>query len=33
MGKAAASMKHVVAHLSDDDIIGISAYLDSLPPH
>lgn len=31
-GKAAALMKPVVAHLSDDDIIAISAYLGSLPP-
>jgi cytochrome c553 len=32
MRKAAALMKPVVAHLSDDDIIAISAYLGSLPP-
>jgi hypothetical protein len=31
VGKAAASMKAVVAHLSEDDIIAISAYLGSLP--
>jgi cytochrome c553 len=31
-GKAAALMKPVVAHLSEDDIIAISAYLGSLPP-
>jgi cytochrome c553 len=32
-GKAAALMKKVVANLSEDDIISISAYLGSLPPH
>jgi cytochrome c553 len=32
-GKAAALMKPVVAHLSEDDIIAISSYLGSLPPH
>jgi cytochrome c553 len=31
-GKAAALMKKVVANLSEDDIISISAYLGSLPP-
>ena len=31
-GKAAALMKQVVANLSEDDIIAISAYLGSLPP-
>ena len=31
-GKAAALMKRAVAHLSEDDIIAISAYLGSLPP-
>ncbi len=31
-GKAAALMKPVVANLSEDDIIAISAYLGSLPP-
>jgi cytochrome c553 len=31
-GKAAASMKPVVANLSEDDIIAISSYLGSLPP-
>ena len=31
-GKAAALMTRVVANLSDDDIIAISAYLGSLPP-
>jgi cytochrome c553 len=31
-GAAAASMKKVVANLSEDDIIAISAYLGSLPP-
>ncbi len=31
-GKAAALMKPVVAHLSEDDIIAISSYLGSLPP-
>jgi cytochrome c553 len=31
-GKAAASMKKTVAHLSEDDIIAISAYLGSLSP-
>lgn len=31
-GKAAALMKRTVAGLSEDDIIGISAYLGSLPP-
>jgi cytochrome c553 len=31
-GKAAALMKPVVAHLSEDDIIAIAAYLGSLPP-
>jgi cytochrome c553 len=31
-GKAAALMKRAVANLSEDDIIGISAYLGSLPP-
>lgn len=31
-GKAAALMKRVVANLSDDDIIAISAYLGSLAP-
>jgi cytochrome c553 len=32
-GKAAALMKPVVANLSEDDIIAISSYLGSLPPH
>jgi cytochrome c553 len=32
-GKAAALMKPVVARLSEDDIIAISSYLGSLPPH
>ncbi len=32
-GKAAALMKKVVSNLSEDDIISISAYLGSLPPH
>ena len=32
-GKAAALMKKVVVNLSEDDIISISAYLGSLPPH
>ena len=32
-GKAAALMKRVVERLSEDDIIAISAYLGSLPPH
>lgn len=32
-GNAAALMKKVVANLSEDDIISISAYLGSLPPH
>ncbi len=32
-GKAAALMKKVVANLSEEDIISISAYLGSLPPH
>jgi cytochrome c553 len=31
-GTAVAPMKKVVANLSDDDIIAISAYLGSLPP-
>ncbi len=31
-GKAAALMKPVVANLSEDDIIAVSAYLGSLPP-
>ena len=31
-GKAAAQMKQVVAKLTEDDIISISAYLGSLPP-
>ncbi len=31
-GEAAAAMKPVVANLSEDDIIAISAYLGSLPP-
>jgi cytochrome c553 len=31
-GKAVALMKPVVANLSEDDIIAISAYLGSLPP-
>jgi cytochrome c553 len=31
-GAAVASMKKVVANLSEDDIIAISAYLGSLPP-
>jgi cytochrome c553 len=31
-GKAAALMKAVVANLSDDDIIALSAYVASLPP-
>jgi cytochrome c553 len=31
-GKAAALMKAVVANLSEDDIIAISAYVASLPP-
>ena len=31
-GEAAASMKPVIANLSDDDIIAISSYLGSLPP-
>jgi cytochrome c553 len=31
-GKAAEPMKPVVANLSEDDIIAISAYLGSLPP-
>jgi cytochrome c553 len=31
-GGAAALMKPVVAHLSEDDIIAISSYLGSLPP-
>jgi cytochrome c553 len=31
-GKEAALMKKVVANLSEDDIISISAYLGSLPP-
>jgi cytochrome c553 len=31
-GKAAALMKPVVANLSEDDIIAISAYLGTLPP-
>src|SRR5579864_2222139 len=31
-GTAAALMKNVVANLSEDDIIAISAYLGSLPP-
>jgi cytochrome c553 len=31
-GEAAAAMKPVVAKLSEDDIIAISAYLGSLPP-
>jgi cytochrome c553 len=31
-GKAAALMKKTVAHLSEDDIIAISAYLGSLSP-
>jgi cytochrome c553 len=31
-GKAADVMKPVVANLSEDDIIAISAYLGSLPP-
>jgi cytochrome c553 len=31
-GKAAALMKAVVANLTEDDIIAISAYLGSLPP-
>ena len=31
-GAAAAPMKKVVANLSEDDIIAISAYLGSLPP-
>jgi cytochrome c553 len=31
-GKAAALMKAVVANLTDDDIIAISAYVASLPP-
>ena len=32
-GTAAALMKKAVANLSEDDIISISAYLGSLPPH
>jgi cytochrome c553 len=32
-GKAAALMTRVVERLSEDDIIAISAYLGSLPPH
>jgi cytochrome c553 len=32
-GKAAALMNPVVAGLSEDDIIAISSYLGSLPPH
>src|SRR5262249_14112372 len=32
-GKNAALMKKAVATLSEDDIIAISAYLGSLPPH
>jgi cytochrome c553 len=32
-GKAAALMKAVVANLSEDDIIAISAYVATLPPH
>jgi len=32
-GKAAALMKAVVTNLSEDDIIAISAYVASLPPH
>jgi cytochrome c553 len=31
-GKNAELMKKVVANLSEDDIISISAYLGSLPP-
>ena len=31
-GKAVALMKKAVANLSEDDVIGISAYLGSLPP-
>jgi cytochrome c553 len=31
-GKAAALMKAVVANLTEDDIIAISAYVASLPP-
>jgi cytochrome c553 len=31
-GKAAESMKPIVANLSEDDIIAISSYLGSLPP-
>jgi cytochrome c553 len=31
-GKAAALMKRAVTNLSEDDVIGISAYLGSLPP-
>jgi cytochrome c553 len=31
-GAAVAPMKKVVANLSEDDIIAISAYLGSLPP-
>ena len=31
-GKAAALMKKVVANLTEDDVIAISAYLGSLPP-
>ena len=31
-GTAVALMKKVVAHLSEEDIISISAYLGSLPP-
>src|SRR6185437_10797215 len=31
-GDAVAPMKRVVANLSDDDIIAVSAYLGSLPP-
>ncbi len=31
-GKAAALMKAVVANLSEDDVIAISAYVASLPP-
>jgi cytochrome c553 len=32
-GKAAELMKPVVANLTEDDIIAISSYLGSLPPH
>ena len=31
-GKAAALMKAVVANLTEDDIIALSAYVASLPP-